>query len=148
VLVNVGHEISTVNVVQDGSPVLTRDIPFGSRRLRERPAPHAGLTAEEADAVIQGRSERQAEFLPLLAQGSEELAVGIERAVAFLSLGGGRPTARAASSSAAAARGSPAWPPPSPTGSAPAPRSPTRCSGSASSPTSPRCSPWKSSRPC
>jgi type IV pilus assembly protein PilM len=90
VLVNVGHEISTVNVVQDGSPVLTRDIPFGSRRLRESLRRTQGMTAEEAEAVIQGRSERQAEYLPLLAQGSEELAVGIERAVAFLSLGGGR----------------------------------------------------------
>jgi type IV pilus assembly protein PilM len=90
VLVNVGHEISTVNVVQDGSPVLTRDIPFGSRRLRETLRRTQGMTAEEAEAVIQGRSDRLAQFLPLLAQGSEELAIGIERAVAFLSLGGGR----------------------------------------------------------
>jgi type IV pilus assembly protein PilM len=90
VLVNVGHEISTVNVIQDGSPVLTRDIPFGSRRLLETLRRSHGMTAEEAEAVIQGRSERQSEYLPLLAQGSEELAIGIERAVAFLSLGGGR----------------------------------------------------------
>jgi type IV pilus assembly protein PilM len=91
-LVNVGHEISTVNVLTDGVPVLTRDIPFGSRHLREDLRRLHGLNAEEAEAVIHGRSERQAEFNSLLAEGSEELAIGIERAVAFLAMGndGGR----------------------------------------------------------
>ncbi|MBV9773614.1 MAG: type IV pilus assembly protein PilM [Gemmatimonadetes bacterium] len=85
-LVNVGHEISTVNVLQSGSPVLTRDIPFGSRRLREDLRRLHGLTAEDAEAVLQGRSARGAEFRQLLVEGCEELAMGIERAVAFLSM--------------------------------------------------------------
>jgi type IV pilus assembly protein PilM len=91
-LVNVGHEISTVNVLQDGTLVLTRDIPFGSRRLREELRRLHSLSAEEAEAVLQARSERTQEFRELLAEGSEELAVGVERAVAFLSMsdtGGG-----------------------------------------------------------
>lgn len=83
-LVNVGHEIATVNVLQDGSLVLTRDVPFGSRRLREDMRRMHGLTVEEADAVLQGRSERAAEFEDLLRQGAEDLAVGVERALAFL----------------------------------------------------------------
>jgi type IV pilus assembly protein PilM len=86
-LVNVGHEISTVNVVHDGSLVLTRDVPFGSRRMREELRRLHGLTAEEADAVLEGRSERTDEFRDLLTQGGEDLAVGIERAVAFLGAG-------------------------------------------------------------
>jgi type IV pilus assembly protein PilM len=89
VLVNVGHEVSTVNVLQDGVPVLTRDVPFGSRHLREDLRRMHGLTVDEAEAVVQGRSERQREFEKLLAEGSEELAIGIERAVAFLSMGSG-----------------------------------------------------------
>jgi type IV pilus assembly protein PilM len=84
VLVNAGHEISTVNVLQDGSLVLTRDVPFGSRRLREDLRRMHGLTVEEADAVLQGRSARAGEFQELLRQGAEDLAVGVERAVAFL----------------------------------------------------------------
>jgi type IV pilus assembly protein PilM len=88
-LVNIGHETSTVNVLTDGVPVLTRDIAFGSRHLREDLRRMHGLTAEEADLVVQGRSNRQAEFGSLLTEGCEELAVGIERAVAFLSLGSG-----------------------------------------------------------
>ena len=86
-LVNVGHEISTVNVLQNGTPVLTRDIPFGSRRLREDLRRLHGLTAEDAEAVLQGRSQRAGEFRQLLTEGCEELATGIERAAAFLSIG-------------------------------------------------------------
>jgi type IV pilus assembly protein PilM len=91
-LVNVGHEVSTVNVLQDGTLVLTRDIPFGSRRLREELRRLHALSVEEAEAVLQGRSQRTAEFRDLLTQGSEELAMGVERAVAFLAVsdaGGG-----------------------------------------------------------
>jgi type IV pilus assembly protein PilM len=91
-LVNVGHEISTLNVLQDGTLILTRDVPFGSRRMREELRRLHGLSAEEAEAVLQGRSERAQEFRALLTEGSEELAVGVERAVAFLAVadtGGG-----------------------------------------------------------
>ncbi|HYJ78598.1 MAG TPA: type IV pilus assembly protein PilM [Longimicrobiaceae bacterium] len=86
-LVNVGHEVSTVNVLQEGTLILTRDIPFGSRRLREELRRLHGLSAEDAEAVLQSRSPRAGEFRALLEQGSEELAVGVERAVAFLAVG-------------------------------------------------------------
>jgi len=86
-LVNVGHEVSTVNVLQDGTLILTRDIPFGSRRLREELRRLHGLSADEAEAVLQGRSDRAPEFRALLSEGCEELAMGIERAVAFLAVG-------------------------------------------------------------
>jgi type IV pilus assembly protein PilM len=88
-LVNVGHEVSTVNVLVDGLPILTRDVSFGSRHLREDLRRLHGLTTEEAEVVVQGRSERQREFTSLLVEACEELAVGIERAVSFLSLGAG-----------------------------------------------------------
>jgi type IV pilus assembly protein PilM len=86
-LVNVGHEISTVNVLQEGSLTLTRDIPFGSRRMREDLRRRHGITVEEAEAVLEARSPRTEEFRALLNEGCEELAMGIERAMAFLSAG-------------------------------------------------------------
>ncbi len=88
-LVNVGHEVSTVNVLQWGVPVLTSDIPFGSRRLREELRRLHGLTVEDADAVVQGKYDRGTDFHQLLREGCEELALGIERAVAFLSMSDG-----------------------------------------------------------
>ncbi|MDB4947586.1 MAG: type pilus assembly protein PilM [Gemmatimonadetes bacterium] len=85
-LVNVGHEISTVNVLQEGTLILTRDVPFGSRRLREDLRRLHGLSTDDAETVLQGRSDRLAEYQQLISEGCEELAIGVERAVAFLSM--------------------------------------------------------------
>lgn len=83
-LVNVGNELSSVNILQNGNPVLTRDAAFGSRRLRENLSRQQGLSAEEAESVIFGKSARQGEFESVVAGGADELAMSIERAVAFI----------------------------------------------------------------
>jgi type IV pilus assembly protein PilM len=81
--VNIGHETSNVNLLQDGMPVLVRDVPFGTRRLREALQRERGMTADQAEEVLQGRSEPQA-LRALLDERVDELAVGIERAAAFI----------------------------------------------------------------
>ena len=82
-LVNVGHETTNVNILEDGTPILTRDIPFGSRRVREDLQRERGLTAEQAEDIVQGREEL-AEMPQLVEASADEVAVGIERASAFL----------------------------------------------------------------
>jgi type IV pilus assembly protein PilM len=82
-LVNVGHEITNVNILEDGVPILTRDIPFGSRRVREDLQRERGLTAEQAENVVQGREEID-DLAQFVGQSADEIAVGIERASAFL----------------------------------------------------------------
>ena len=84
-LVNVGHEVSSVNILLDGTPVLTRDVPFGSRRLRENLRRSHGLTPEDADAIIEDHAPPAPQFSSVIAEGGEELAMSIERAVAFVS---------------------------------------------------------------
>ncbi|HEX5725331.1 MAG TPA: type IV pilus assembly protein PilM [Longimicrobiaceae bacterium] len=86
-LINVGHELSTVNVLQDGVLAQPRDIRFGSRDLREDLRRLHSLSPEEADAVLQGRSERAGEFRELIGERAAELADGAERAVAFVAGG-------------------------------------------------------------
>jgi type IV pilus assembly protein PilM len=82
-LVNVGHETTNVNILEDGVPILTRDISFGSRKIREDLQRERGLTAEQAEDVVQARD--MIEDLDLfVSQSAEEVAVGIERASAFL----------------------------------------------------------------
>ena len=56
-LVNIGHETTNVNILDDGVPVLTRDIPVGTRRLREDLQRERGISADEAERMLQG-SER------------------------------------------------------------------------------------------
>jgi type IV pilus assembly protein PilM len=83
-LVNIGHETTNINILDDGVPVLTRDIPIGTRRFKEDLQRERGLSADEADAVLQGTDSGSEALDPLLESRGEELAVGIERAAAFL----------------------------------------------------------------
>ena len=82
-LVNLGHETTNVNILDDGVPIVVRDIPFGSRRIRESLQRERGLTAEQAEAVIQGH-EDVVDLRSFVVERVDELAVGIERAVAFI----------------------------------------------------------------
>jgi len=82
-LVNVGHEMTNVNILEDGTPILTRDIPFGTRRIREDLQRQRGLTAEQADELMRRRPAP--DDVSAFIQGSaDEVAVGVERAAAFL----------------------------------------------------------------
>jgi type IV pilus assembly protein PilM len=83
-LVNIGHETTNINILDEGVPVLTRDIPIGTRRFKEDLQRERGLSADEADRLLQGAEESSSALDPLLESRGEELAVGIERAAAFL----------------------------------------------------------------
>lgn len=84
-LVNVGHETTNVALLEHGLPVLMRDVPFGSRRLREALERERGLTSDEADALLQGRANgSRTELRGFVADRAEELAVAIERAATFV----------------------------------------------------------------
>lgn len=82
-LVNIGHETTNVNILEDGIPVLTRDLPVGTRRFREDLQRERGLTAGDADRILRGAETNEA-LAPLLETRGEELGLGIERAAAFL----------------------------------------------------------------
>ncbi len=82
-LANVGHETTTVNLLEEGVPVLTRDLPIGVRRLREDLQRERGMAADAADRVVRGADLDPALAAHVATRG-EELALGVERATAFL----------------------------------------------------------------
>ncbi len=82
-LVNIGHDVTNVNILEDGVPLLTRDIPVGTRRLREDLQRERGLTNERANELLQGY-DKSPHLDAVLATRGEEIAIGIERAAAFL----------------------------------------------------------------
>src|SRR5204863_363185 len=82
-LVNIGHEVTNVNILEDGVPVLTRDLSVGTRRFREDLQREKGLSAEESEKVIQGQ-QQHADLAGYVESRGEEIAVGVERASAFL----------------------------------------------------------------
>jgi type IV pilus assembly protein PilM len=82
-LINIGHEVTNINILDDGVPILTRDITVGTRRFREDLQRERGLGAEEAEAMLQGY-DRSPHLDAVIESRGEEIAVGMERAAAFL----------------------------------------------------------------
>jgi type IV pilus assembly protein PilM len=84
-LINIGNESSNVNLLQSGVPKLVRDIPFGSRRIREALQRERGLTSEQAESMLHGNGNGDRSGLDTIINDRvDELAVGIERAAAFV----------------------------------------------------------------
>jgi type IV pilus assembly protein PilM len=82
-LVNIGHEVTNINILDEGVPILTRDITVGTRRFREDLQRERGLSPDDAAALIQGY-DRSPHLDAVIEGRGEEIAVGIERAAAFL----------------------------------------------------------------
>jgi type IV pilus assembly protein PilM len=82
-LVNIGHEVTNINILDEGVPILTRDITVGTRRFREDLQKDRGLSPEDAAALIQGY-DRSPHLDAVIEGRGEEIAVGVERAAAFL----------------------------------------------------------------
>ena len=82
-LVNIGNEITNVNLLQDGVPLLARDLSIGTKKAREDLQRERGISADEAERILQG-VERSADLDTYVSGRAEEIAVGVERAAAFL----------------------------------------------------------------
>jgi type IV pilus assembly protein PilM len=82
-LVNIGHEVTNINILDEGVPILTRDITVGTRRFREDLQRERGLGVDEADQLLQGY-DRSPHLDAVIESRGEEIAVGVERAAAFL----------------------------------------------------------------
>ena len=82
-LINIGHEVTNVNILDEGVPILTRDLTVGTRRFREDLQRERGLSSDAADSLLQGY-DRSPHLDAVIASRGEEIAIGIERAAAFL----------------------------------------------------------------
>src|SRR5919107_2420286 len=83
-LVNIGHEVTNINILDEGVPLLTRDITVGTRRFREDLQRERGLSSDEAQGLLQG-FDRSPHLESVIETRGEEIVTGIERAAAFLS---------------------------------------------------------------
>ena len=82
-LLNIGNEVTNLNILDDGVPILPRDLTVGTRRFREDLQREHGLTSDAAEEMIRG-FDRNPTLDSVVALRGEELAVGIERAATFL----------------------------------------------------------------
>ena len=82
-LLNVGHDATNINLLDDGVPLLTRDLTVGTRHIRQDLQRERGLSADAAQALMQG-DDRSPHLGEVLESRGEEIAVGVERAAAYL----------------------------------------------------------------
>ena len=82
-LLNIGNEITNLNILDEGVPILTRDLTVGTRRFREDLQRESGVGADEAEGLLRG-FDRHPALESAVAMRGEEIAVGVERAATFL----------------------------------------------------------------
>ena len=81
-LVSIGHGGTTVTLLEDGLPVLTRELTVGIRRLTLELQRQEGLTPDRARRALRDEVERAA-LAPFVVERAAEIARGVERAATF-----------------------------------------------------------------
>jgi type IV pilus assembly protein PilM len=80
---HIGNEATNLNILDEGVPILTRDLTVGTRRFREDLQRDHGVSADEAEATLRGYDRTMA-LDSVVSMRGEELAIGLERAATFL----------------------------------------------------------------
>ena len=87
-ILNVGAEITNVNIVQAGVPYFTKDLQLGGHTLIEAAQRKFNLSQAEAAAAVRGESGASLELTPVIEQACEGLATALERAQSYLRTAG------------------------------------------------------------
>lgn len=82
-LLNIGNEVTNLNILDDGVPILTRDLGVGARRFREDLQREHGISADDAEDLLRGY-DRHPMLDGVVALRGEEIAIGMERAATFI----------------------------------------------------------------
>ena len=87
-ILNIGSEITNVNIVQGGVPYFTKDLQVGGNTLIETAQRRLNLSQNEAAAAVRGESNAPAEMSAVIESACESLATALERAQAYLRTAG------------------------------------------------------------
>jgi len=87
-ILNIGAEMTNINIIQAGVPYFTKDLQVGGTTFVEAAQRKFNLSQAEAAAAVRGESGSSLELTPVIEQACEGLAVALERAQAFLRTSG------------------------------------------------------------
>lgn len=89
-LINIGGDVTNINIIQGNSPHFTRDISVGCRSFIEALQKDLGIDYDTAQKVIAGDLEGVDEDKArgVIAACSQDLSMGIERSISFLKAAG------------------------------------------------------------
>ncbi len=89
-LINIGSDVTNINIIQNNVPYFTRDMSVGSNVFVEAVQRELGVTFEEADNMLSGAAEIEDpdRFRSIIADAANDISMGIERSIAFLKTAG------------------------------------------------------------
>lgn len=87
-ILNIGSEITNINITQGGVPYFTKDLQVGGNTFIESAQRKFNLSQAEAAAAIRGESGSGLELAPVVEQACEGLATALERAQSYLRTSG------------------------------------------------------------
>ncbi len=85
---NIGSEITNINITQAGVPYFTKDLQMGGSTFTDAVQRKFSLSQSEAAAAVRGESGASVEMAPVIEQACEGLATALERAQAYLRTAG------------------------------------------------------------
>jgi type IV pilus assembly protein PilM len=87
-ILNIGSEMTNINIVQAGVPYFTKDLQVGGNTFVEAAQRKFNLSQAEAAAAVRGESGAGMEVAPVVEQACEGVATALERAQAYLRTAG------------------------------------------------------------
>lgn len=87
-ILNVGSEMTNINITQAGVPYFTKDLQVGGNSFIEAAQRKFNLSQSEAAAAVRGEGGPGLEVVPVIEQACEGLATALERAQAYLRTSG------------------------------------------------------------
>jgi type IV pilus assembly protein PilM len=89
-LVNIGSDVTNINIIQNNTPYFTRDMSVGSNVFVEAVQRELGVTFEEAENMLSGIAEIEDpdRFRRIVEDAASDISMGIERSIAFLKTAG------------------------------------------------------------
>src|SRR5438876_576592 len=83
-ILNIGAEITNINIMQAGVPYFTKDLQVGGNTFIESAQRKFNLSQSEAAAAVRGESGGGLEMTPVVEQVCESVATALERAQVYL----------------------------------------------------------------
>ena len=87
-ILNIGAEITNINIMQAGVPYFTKDLQVGGNSFIESAQRKFNLSQSEAAAAVRGESGGGVDVVPVVESACETLATALERAQAYLRTAG------------------------------------------------------------
>ncbi|MGH7742293.1 MAG: pilus assembly protein PilM, partial [Candidatus Eiseniibacteriota bacterium] len=87
-ILNIGAEITNINIMQGGVPYFTKDLQVGGNSFIESAQRKFNLSQTEAAAAVRGEGGQSIDVMPVVEAACENLATALERAQTYLRTAG------------------------------------------------------------